>query len=960
MRRFLLLLTGLFLSISTLQAQNPGELDMTFNAGSGNYGGGANNTVSTSVLQPDGKIFIGGNFTSYNGISINRIARLNADGSLDASFNPGAGANLSVWTIAHQPDGKILIGGDFTSYNGTSINRIARLNADGSLDTSFNPGTGVDGSVLTLVLQPNGKILIGGTFRSYNGTTRDIIARLNSDGSLDASFNLGTGPNNSVFSIALQADGKILIGGAFTSYNGTSINRIARLNSDGSLDSAFNPDTGASSIVETTEIQPDGKILIGGEFTSYNGTSINRIARLNANGSLDSSFNTGTGANNLVGTIAIQPDGKILLGGNFTSYNGTTRNYFARLNANGSLDTSFNPGTGANSVVETTALQPDRKVLIGGYFTDYNGVSRLRIARIFGGEKAVDEEAPVPDVEYLEPIHAQCPVNFADLVIPTATDNVDGTILGTTDQSIFPITRPGASTITWTYTDKAGNISSQTQVITIAGLEIDASASGTPVQVGATATLSAIVTPNVAGVTVNFYLDGLFKGSALTNASGIATLSVRGLQLNVYKVTAEIESGCSESIAYLPVYDPNRNFFTGGGWINSPAGAMLANPSAIGKAHFSIVSKYKKGSNQLEGKAEFQFKAGNLNFKSTHLEAGTLVISGKTAFYRGYGTVNGFSGFKFTITAIDGKQKGGSSPDQFRIKIWGSNGVIYDNGLGADDNSEVTTTLGGGSIVIHEFKAKGNKRVSDQLITVDWNTPIETIKQKVDLISANWFDSRKIALTLDASAYDPLTPGFYELKADLVENEFFELDEPIAIQVLVQDKPEPLDISISNDMLAKDVRSGQVIGNLSTLDPADDFHTYSMDAHPDLEIQGYQLIWKGTNVPAAEMMVTVFSTDRAGQTISKEIKLNRELKPGEFFLYPNPAVNETNVMLDLDQSATVGFQVYDAIGRLVIQDQAYKEGSFTHTLKLDGLAPGMYTVQLKVGNMVMTKRLIKN
>lgn len=186
------------------------------------------------------------------------------------------------------------------------------------------------------------------------------------------------------------------------------------------------------------------------------------------------------------------------------------------------------------------------------------------------------------------------------------------------------------------------------------------------------------------------------------------------------------------------------------------------------------------------------------------------------------------------------------------------------------------------------------------------------------------------------------------------------MDEPIAIQVLVQDKPKALDIELSDNVVAKDVASGTVIGTLSTLDPADDIHTYSMDEHPDLDILGNQLIWKGTNIPAAQMKVTVFSTDRAGQTISKEIVLSREMRPNEFILYPNPAQKETNVMVDLDQGAEVAIRVFDAVGRLVIDDSIYREGSFVQTINLDGLAPGMYTVQVKVGYIVMTKRLIKN
>ena len=310
-------------------------------------------------------------------------------GDLDASFNPGSGASYSVYSIALQPDGKVLIGGLFTSYNGTSRYRMARLNADGSLDASFNPGSGANNNVYSIALQPDGKILIGGEFISYNGTYRNYLTRLNADGSLDASFNPGTGASYTVYSIALQPDGKILIGGSFTSYNGTSRKYIARLNADGTLDASFNPGTGANGYVNSIALQPDGKVLIGGEFASYNRTTRRRIARLNADGSLDASFNPGSGANGSVYSIALQPDGKVLIGGYFTSYNGTSRNRIARLNADGSLDASFNPGTGASSTVYPIALQPDGKVLIGGYFTSYNGMGRNRIARIHGASTSL-------------------------------------------------------------------------------------------------------------------------------------------------------------------------------------------------------------------------------------------------------------------------------------------------------------------------------------------------------------------------------------------------------------------------------------------------------------------------------------------------------------------------------------------------------------------------------------------
>src|SRR5947209_7696786 len=288
------------------------------------------------------------------------VVRVNAaGGDLETTFNPGTGADNGLQTMVLQPDGKIIIGGYFTSYNGTSRNYIARVNSNGSLDTSFDPGTGAGCAVYASVLQSDGKVIIGGCFTDYNGTTRNRIARLNADGSLDTTFDPGTGADGTtVFTIALQSDGKVIIGGNFNNYNGTARKGVARLNSDGSLDTTFDPGTGADSFVLATALQPDGKIIIGGFFTSYNGTSRNYIARVNSNGSLDTSFDPGTGAGCAVYASVLQSDGKVIIGGCFTDYNGTTRNRIARLNADGSLDTTFNRGTGAAATtVFTIALQ---------------------------------------------------------------------------------------------------------------------------------------------------------------------------------------------------------------------------------------------------------------------------------------------------------------------------------------------------------------------------------------------------------------------------------------------------------------------------------------------------------------------------------------------------------------------------------------------------------------------------
>jgi len=355
----------------------PGALDLTFNPGTG-----PDNTLFTTSIQSDGKIIIGGNFTSYNGITRSRIARLNTDGTLDTSFNLGTGADNVVYTTSIQSDGKIIIGGDFTTYNGIARNRIARLNTDGTLDTTFNPGIGVSALVWTTSIQSDGKIFIGGDFTTYNGITRNRIARLNTDGTLDTTFNPGIGAGSIVLTISIQSNGKIIIGGQFASYNGIPSSGVVRLNTNGTLDTTFTFQDLTNSIFSVS-IQSNGLLIIGG-FNTYSVANFKGIARLNTNGFFDSTFNIGTGVNTWVRSTSIQSDGKIIIGGVCSSYNDVLINNIARLNTDGTLDNTFNPGTGANNNIRKSLIQSDGKIIIAGDFTDYNGVGRNRIARING------------------------------------------------------------------------------------------------------------------------------------------------------------------------------------------------------------------------------------------------------------------------------------------------------------------------------------------------------------------------------------------------------------------------------------------------------------------------------------------------------------------------------------------------------------------------------------------------
>lgn len=335
---------------------------------------GLNQNVQSLALEPGGRILIGGGFTAVGGVTRNRIARLNADGTLDAGFDPGTDG--AVYSLVLQPDGKVLATGSFTAIGGQTRNRIARLNRDGTLDPTFNPDA--NSTVYGTVLQTDGKIIVWGSFTTMGGIGRNRICRLNTDGTLDSSFDPNA--NSSVYSLGLQPDGRIIVAGPFTSISGVTRNRVARLNADGTLDSTFNPD--ANGLVNCIGVQPDGRILAGGIFTSIGGVARNRVARVNADGTLDAGFNPD--ADGIVNGMALQADGSIIVCGDFSTIGGVARNRVARLEPGGSVDPDFDPN--ANSTVRGIALQPDGRILLVGYFGTLGGEAHRGIARLHNTE----------------------------------------------------------------------------------------------------------------------------------------------------------------------------------------------------------------------------------------------------------------------------------------------------------------------------------------------------------------------------------------------------------------------------------------------------------------------------------------------------------------------------------------------------------------------------------------------
>ncbi len=358
--------------LAALSCAHGQPLDAAFNPS-------ANADVFALAAQPDGKILVGGNFSTLAGIPRAALARLLPDGSVDSTFNPASGT--SVRAFALQPDGKILVGGSFTTIAGATRVRLARLNSDGSLDAGFNAGA--DASIMALALQPDGKILVGGLFAFVNNTARNFLARLNSDGSLDAAFDpalAGTaaGTQSNVNAIALQSGGKILAAGNFGTAGGVASSGLVRLNVDGSRDASFAIGTGANSNVQSV-VQPDGKILIGGNFTTFAGQPRRSLARLSPLGVLDTVGTTGPSAG--INAIVLLPNGAFVVAGTFNAVGSLARNRLARFAADGSFDPTYDPdvtgafGHSTPGIYAMVSPGPDQLV-IGGTFATVSGQPR--------------------------------------------------------------------------------------------------------------------------------------------------------------------------------------------------------------------------------------------------------------------------------------------------------------------------------------------------------------------------------------------------------------------------------------------------------------------------------------------------------------------------------------------------------------------------------------------------------
>ncbi|SHH21439.1 delta-60 repeat domain-containing protein/Por secretion system C-terminal sorting domain-containing protein [Chryseolinea serpens] len=550
-----------------------GSLDESFNTNDTYH---FDDQVTAVAVQSDGKIIAGGDFTSYLGKARNKIVRINEDGSLDETFAVGKGFNYSFNDLIIQPDNKILVAGQFWAYQGEQHQRLIRLNPDGGVDNTLAAGTGFDGGVFSMALQNDGKILVGGYFSNYNGVPREKIARLLPGGILDPTFDATLAFDQEIEVLAVQGDGKILAGGSFTKVNGNGANHIVRLNADGTVDNTFLKGSGVTDRVFALAVQPDGKILAGGTFSSYNGTAVSNIVRLNSDGTIDNTFNSGSGFDLGVYKIVLQPDDKILVGGYFTKYNGNTHKNIVRLNADGTVDATFDAGTGFDGAVNAIAIHPNGTLAIGGYFYTYNGAPRSHLASIYSGLKTSQTITfdPLPDKTYGEVAFeiqatatSNLPVSFSSSNLAVAT--VSGsqiTVVGTGTTTIMASQAGNESFAAAKAVQQTLTVQKATQVITFGPLE-ERDTDSPQFDLMASASSGLVVTfssshPDVASVdgnTVTIYNSGetMIRATQEGNANYMPAMPVE--QALVVKLITATEQLTSEQPTVYP--NPSTGYY---------------------------------------------------------------------------------------------------------------------------------------------------------------------------------------------------------------------------------------------------------------------------------------------------------------------------------------------------------------------------------------------------------------
>lgn len=367
------MLATLGLSLPCAHAQYL-SLDPGFDPGTG-----ADAQVTCVLPRTDGKVMVLGSFLAYGGSPAGQVALINADGTLDPSFSAGVGFNGPVQDAVMQPDGKVLVCGQFTSYNGTVLpGRLIRLMPDGTLDPGFQQLPSGFASINSISLMDDGRIVLGGNMGATNQTR---VCRLLATGVPDPSFNTWLAFNNFVSDVDVLADGKILVVGGFTMVHGVQRNKVCVLNADGSLHTGFDPGSGPDQIPNHALVTSAGRIVLAGAFQQYNSTPAHRIVVLQADGSIDPQFASGAGYNASVTHLSEAADDALWVAGNMATFNGTEVAALHKLMPDGSVVHLF-PATNALDGPPIGLASTNGSVIIGGSFTTVNGVQRVRLARL--------------------------------------------------------------------------------------------------------------------------------------------------------------------------------------------------------------------------------------------------------------------------------------------------------------------------------------------------------------------------------------------------------------------------------------------------------------------------------------------------------------------------------------------------------------------------------------------------
>ncbi len=401
------------------------KIDKTFNS----YVG-ANGSILNITALPDNRMLIVGDFTDYNNAGIragySKLAIISPQGVLDKSFKPGKGIPSGYLNrAALLLDGKVLIGGQFTTYGNKKdkVANIAKISLTGAMDSTIYSfvdksgefkkdtvpsfGAFFSGSVSQMMVQSDGNVVVMGSFKYYmtkryypnqkdtiitDSVAVNNMVRIRADGSLDKTFNFNTqsnqansGFNGAIYDSFMQADGKMIVVGGFSSYNGENVNRIVRLNENGTLDKTFNTGAGPSGAVYS--VRPyHNQILIAGEFLTFNGKAVAKAAVLNGNGSVDETFNTGISVDGLITKAVPLGNGKILLTGSFQKFNGITRNGFAIVEPTGKLSVNYNTlggfGGGFGSVNDVLNVDNGTASILVGSFTLFDLLQNNRLVKI--------------------------------------------------------------------------------------------------------------------------------------------------------------------------------------------------------------------------------------------------------------------------------------------------------------------------------------------------------------------------------------------------------------------------------------------------------------------------------------------------------------------------------------------------------------------------------------------------